>query len=120
MGKKEKILNMLLINILGFFTIFELFKDHTNVYYYLEEHLHYFINAKCLWIDATFRVCGGLRSKWRQCLVISARVEIDGSTRYLPVFAILMKTKRKSNYRKVFSHLKQTVLKDMGRPKGKV
>ena len=95
-------------------------KDHTNVYYYIPSHLHYFMNARCIWIDATFRVCLGLRSKWRQCLIISARVTIDGSSRYLPIFAVLMKNKQKSNYRKVFSHLKNNVLKDLGRPKGRV
>ena len=62
--------------------------------------------SKNLYIDATFRACAGLAPDYSQCLIIAARIESSGRSRFVPCVIAFMKSKKKKSYQNVFENIR--------------
>ena len=69
------------------------------VYFATDDSLEQLKNARTIFADATFKVCK--KSKYKQCLILSARDELQPRHKQIvhPCVAILMKSKTMYEYR---------------------
>ena len=81
-------------------------EDGENLVFTHPTLFKYFKESQCLFIDATYRSCSGLK-QYSQVLVVGARAEYSNRSRYVPAAVIFMKSKKKSCYKTVFGHLKK-------------
>lgn len=87
----------------------QLIENRSNLYFCRQEWFPYLMASPVWFMDATFRVISG-SSVYSQLLTISVRVEFANGSKYLPIISIIMKNRKKDNYRKVFQHLRANFL----------
>ena len=86
----------------------QIYEDSNCLFFYFMEYKQYFINAKVLYIDATFQVAA--KSEYYQLLTISTKVKINNYEMFLPLCSVLMPNKTLKTYKKVFSHINSRFL----------
>ena len=85
-----------------------MFEDTEFLYFYFAEYKKYFLDARVLYCDATYRVCSG--GDYYQLLTLSTKVKVNGYEMFLPLVSVLMPNKMQKSYSKVFHHINSKLL----------
>ena len=86
----------------------ELYEDDEILFFMFKEYRDYFINAKVILCDATFRIC--LKTSYYQLCTISTKISQHGFEMYVPLCSMLMPDKKKKSYEKGFRFISQRLL----------